>query len=412
MSSTMSTFESKYQNAIQLHQGGKYQEARQIYEELAAEQPHNFELIHLLGLVHYDLENHTACESNLQKAIELNPGFAPAYFNLGRLYDKINKFELALQTLEKAVALQQYFPAAHMVIGHAKDYLGDTAGALIAYDMALSQDPRFEDAFTHKGNTLIHANRLEDALVCATKAASLFPNSAGALTNRGAILSDLKRFDEALKSFDSAIQINPKYSKAHLQRGKTLQEMSLYNEALTSVDLALELDPNLEREVEIRIFLTQQISDWKTLTSDIERLKLLVPNSINPMPTFTFLKTTDSRRLQLNSAKTESSKWPTIRTTTALHVNSKSARLNIGYFSSDFRQHPVAQLFNGILECHDPKRFEISAFSFGPLTGDYHQKRTINAAENFYHVKDHSTLQLINFARSKKLGCGLNCTST
>ena len=45
-------------------------------------------------------------------------------------------------------------------------------------------------------------------------------------------------------------------------------------------------------------------------------------------------------------------------------------KIRIGYFSPDFRVHPVANLTAELYETHDRSKFEVYAFSFGPDTGD------------------------------------------
>ena len=403
MTNTKAEFDAQFQEAVQLHQAGKPTEALPIYEKLAAENPTNYEVLHLLGLAHFDLKNNVECELNLKRAIELNPKFAPALFNLGRHYDKIDKFEQALEYLSKAIALQPFFPAAYVVIGHSKDRLGDLGGALAAYDKALTQDPKFVDALTHKGHTLRGARRFEEALVCETMAVSLAPTSAVVSQNRGVTLCMMERYEQALMNFDTAVQLDPSLATAYFQRCGSLMELFRYKEALVSINLALELDVDLEGGFEQRMKLTHQMSEWSYYEADIEEVVKLVPAATRPMPSFTLLNVSNSRELQLQSAASESTKWAKLLGTTPLQLGREGKRLKIGYFSSDFRQHPIAQLFNGVLESHDTSRFEISAFSLGLNTNDSHYKRAFNAAEHFHYVRNHSTLDLINFARSKKL---------
>ena len=45
-------------------------------------------------------------------------------------------------------------------------------------------------------------------------------------------------------------------------------------------------------------------------------------------------------------------------------------KIRLGYFSGDFRNHPVAFLTAELYELHDRTKFEIHAFSFGPDEND------------------------------------------
>ena len=49
----------------------------------------------------------------------------------------------------------------------------------------------------------------------------------------------------------------------------------------------------------------------------------------------------------------------------------KKNKIHIGYFSADFRIHPVSILLSRILELHNRDEFVIYAYSFGPQKNDY-----------------------------------------
>ena len=62
----------------------------------------------------------------------------------------------------------------------------------------------------------------------------------------------------------------------------------------------------------------------------------------------------------------------------------KHSKIRIGYFSADFKKHPVAALTAGLYELHDRGQFEIHAFSFGPDTKDELNLR-IKAGVDYFH---------------------------
>ena len=43
----------------------------------------------------------------------------------------------------------------------------------------------------------------------------------------------------------------------------------------------------------------------------------------------------------------------------------KNSKINIGYFSADFRDHPVGHLIAKMLETHDKSKYEIYGFYLG-----------------------------------------------
>jgi predicted O-linked N-acetylglucosamine transferase (SPINDLY family) len=74
-------------------------------------------------------------------------------------------------------------------------------------------------------------------------------------------------------------------------------------------------------------------------------------------------------------------------------------RVRLGYFSSDFREHPVAHLIAELFECHDRGRFEITGFSLGPDSGDRVRQRLIGAFDHFVDIKNMSNREAAALAR-------------
>jgi predicted O-linked N-acetylglucosamine transferase (SPINDLY family) len=77
----------------------------------------------------------------------------------------------------------------------------------------------------------------------------------------------------------------------------------------------------------------------------------------------------------------------------------RSGRIRIGYFSSDFREHPVAYLSAGLFECHERAKFEVTAFAFGPEASDVMVSRLSKAFARFIDVRQKSDLEVAALAR-------------
>lgn len=71
-------------------------------------------------------------------------------------------------------------------------------------------------------------------------------------------------------------------------------------------------------------------------------------------------------------------------------------KIRIGYYSFDFRNHPVAHLTARLFEVHDKERFEIYAYSYGPDDSSMVRKRIQGCVDSFVDVKDLSVLETAN----------------
>ena len=82
---------------------------------------------------------------------------------------------------------------------------------------------------------------------------------------------------------------------------------------------------------------------------------------------------------------------------------SKHSKIRIGYFSADFRNHPVSYLTAELYEMHDRNQFEIYAFSFGSDTKDEMNLRIKAGVDYFHDVRTMSDIDVAMLSRSVKL---------
>ncbi|MCP4394708.1 MAG: tetratricopeptide repeat protein [Alphaproteobacteria bacterium] len=68
--------------------------------------------------------------------------------------------------------------------------------------------------------------------------------------------------------------------------------------------------------------------------------------------------------------------------------NLNKDKIRIGYFSADFRKHPVASLVAEHLELHDKNKFELYAYSFCKDDGSYLRQRTKQFFDVFRDMQD------------------------
>ena len=112
----------------------------------------------------------------------------------------------------------------------------------------------------------------------------------------------------------------------------------------------------------------------------------------------------DSPALQHRAARTwAEEKYPANPLLGPIGKRGRHARIRLGYFSGDYRNHPVSMLLAEMLETHDRSRFEVSGFSFGPGAQDGMGRRIEGAFERFFDVRMISDADIVRRARSLEL---------
>jgi tetratricopeptide (TPR) repeat protein len=229
---------------LTLHQQGKFNEAKAIYEKVLAIEINHFDALMFLGTLSAQTKEFTKAVDALTTALKINPNHAVCYSNRGNALKELKRLDEALASYDKAISIKPDFAGAHSNRGNVLTELTHLDEALASYDKAISIKPDYAEAFYNRGNVLTELKRLDEALASYDKAISIKPDYAEAFYNRGNALKVLTRLDEALASYDKAISIKSDYAEAYSNRGNTLKVLKRLDEALASYNKAISIKPD------------------------------------------------------------------------------------------------------------------------------------------------------------------------
>jgi tetratricopeptide (TPR) repeat protein len=137
------------------------------------------------------------------------PGDAQAYYRLAMALDRVEAWQDEKAALEKAVDLQHGFAAAQNQLGYVAARAGDTAQAETYFRQAVVSAPQFAEAESNLGSLLASENRNAEAEQHFQAALAADPSFTDAWINLAATLASTARFDEARKAVATALQIEP-----------------------------------------------------------------------------------------------------------------------------------------------------------------------------------------------------------
>jgi tetratricopeptide (TPR) repeat protein len=168
------------------------------------------------------------------------------------------KEETALALFEEAIQLEPDYALAYYNLGNSLINLGQPAEAMEAYGSAIQCGETDVTALSlvDKGNIFLGWNRNQEALSSFNEAIRLDPQSALAYNGKGIALQELIQYQEALSAFDEAIRLAPQDSSLHFNKGNLLYDRGQYKEAVQEYDIALRLnphDPDISRNRELAL---------------------------------------------------------------------------------------------------------------------------------------------------------------
>ncbi|NOT40498.1 MAG: tetratricopeptide repeat protein [Alphaproteobacteria bacterium] len=196
--------------AVQLLQGGAFEQARGILSDVVARDPDNADALNLLGIALAQAQNFPAAVDAMQRAIAAAPQHSGAHMNFGGVLKRIGRLGEAAVAFDNAAALRPDAPVP---------------------------------ALRQLASVLIDLGRGEEAAACCTRILALVPQDAIALNDRGLAQLDLGRAEAAMADFDAAVGVNPRFAAALGNRGLALMQLGRTDDALAACDTALALEP-------------------------------------------------------------------------------------------------------------------------------------------------------------------------
>jgi tetratricopeptide (TPR) repeat protein len=235
--------QAKLNEAIALHQQGRFEQAITLYSDILKVEPRHFDAIHLLGVIADHMKNHRLAVDLIDQAIAINSSNADAYFNRGNALKELNQLDAAVESYDKAVRLNPRYANAFNNRGVVLQKLSRFAAAAESYGKAVRIKPDYAEAHFNLGVVLQELQRFDEALASYNRVTALKPDFPAAHYNSGIALHGLERFDEALASYDRAIALDPNYAEAHANRGVTLEKLKRFDESVAGYDAAIALKP-------------------------------------------------------------------------------------------------------------------------------------------------------------------------
>jgi predicted O-linked N-acetylglucosamine transferase (SPINDLY family) len=127
--------------------------------------------------------------------------------------------------------------------------------------------------------------------------------------------------------------------------------------------------------------------DWQDFNVKVENLLLQTNENKKSSFCYSLLALTDSPSIQRKSSEIWiNDKHPFNSLFGSILKSRQRDKIKIGYYSPDFREHPVAHLLIELLELHDKNQFELFGFYFGPPDSSKMHKRVSSAFNQFIDV--------------------------
>jgi TolB-like protein len=226
-------------------------------------------------------EGNAEAREKLERAIELDAGFAAAWTFLGWTYmlgaragwDKSPKaaFEQAMSCVEKSLALDRLQPEPHALMGCVRMHQRQYDAAILAGEKAIELGPNIAESYVLLGQTLNYVGRTEEGTALLEKAMRLSPfypdNWLGILANGHRLLG---RSEDAIALDQERLRRNPDNFFSDFRLAALYMELGREELARAHASEALKKNPNLTLR---QIRISEPYRDEKLLEHYLDLLR-------------------------------------------------------------------------------------------------------------------------------------------
>jgi len=241
-------------NAYVNYELGRYAEAEEALEKfrhLVPTDRHN--ILVLLGRIQMAREKYPEAVETFERVVLLKPTAEGIYTSLGKLYYRLENFDLAIERLETA---------------RTRDpprFLSEATELL-------------KSAYARQIDRLIGENRFEDAVSHLDRVLALDPPMAIAFLKRGAVLSGLGTdLSQAETDVITYMSDNPGMTRAHLLLGNIRQQRGKLKQAIEDYERALALDPDIPGAQAVLGALYYKTGSFEGAIDHLQRAATLAP---------------------------------------------------------------------------------------------------------------------------------------
>lgn len=348
--------------------------------------------------------------SPLYKAAKLDPNNPELLTNLVKAQQGAGMFTEAISSYRK---LDRLLPNNAQVLTDmgtalAKSRFYDEAQN--CFNKAIHIQPDYFLVWSNQGNLFAELGLAAEAIASYEKALGYKSDYPETWTNYGNALFDLGRFQEARLAHEQALHLNSEYAEAWSNYGNTLLELKDAGD-YAAYQKAYSLKPDHPYLLGQLFGAATTRCDWKVAQS-LEPLLISQSNMGQKVAhPFALLQTSASIELQKKVASIFVNDRIGLKNTQprmGLSAGTHREKIRIGYFSSDFKDHPVGVLCENLFPFHDRTRFEVYGFFLNASTGDPIEQRIANACDAVFHLHGMGEVAAVNLIRAQNLDLAID----
>ncbi|CAO6130037.1 Spy Predicted O-linked N-acetylglucosamine transferase, SPINDLY family [Candidatus Pelagibacterales bacterium] len=342
-----------------------FDDAKYIIDQLILEQPNNTDFLNILGVIFLETEKYLEAEKIFKSILDFKPNSFEAYYNLGFLNQKLLNFNKALHYYLQANIINKNNYSLLNKIALIYFKIEDVNLSIKFYNQSLKVNNVNVEAYNNLGRIYLdYFGDINLAIHNFSSAIKILPQADYLHRNLGRAYKIAGVFDKAKISLNTSIVLNPKYSEAYWDLGDVHAQLHEYRDAKENLFQALKLDQKFNKNKN-NYKILRAIGSYYMRVRDYNNAVVFFEKSLaikkdysdsysNLLFTYNYLEQSSKNKYikTLNNFSANTRKF-NLDSQVKIIKNSQE-KLNIGFVSGDFVDHPVGYfLEKTLLELKD-----------------------------------------------------------
>ena len=294
--------QEKINTLISLYTDGKIDEAIKTIENLIIDNSDESILYNLLGACKAAQDDIQGALISYNKAIEINPSYFDAYFNLGNTYQQLNQLDKSIDSYKKSINLNPKSPEAYNNLGNIYHQLSMTDEAMIQFQNAVKYGPNLAEAHFNFAFILNFKGRKKDSIEHYEKCIELDPNSIFAHNDLGKIFQEAGKYNLAANYFEKVIELDPSFAEGYNNLGAVLQNLGNLNNAIQCYETSISISPDSRTFNNLGIAL-QEIGKLEEAAKSFHKAIIKNPESADSYHNLSYLTDLSKNEAIINQMK-------------------------------------------------------------------------------------------------------------
>lgn len=243
---SMAAFENYCKAYVEIAKGAPMEVIAGYFLRAIQEDPDYWEAQYNLGVIYYNFDLYDKALQQFQRVIERNPGFYKAHYGKGIIHYIKRQYPLAIEEFERVLQIEPEHDRSYYYLGLVYVRMDSLKKAVNYFDKAIALNSSYPPAYYQKGLTLIRLGRYQKAITTLKKAVKLNPDYYQAHNALGEAYYALNLYEEAIIEFKKAVEIQPRFSRAYFNLGNAYYRQGALAEIVSAFWSLLEIAPELK----------------------------------------------------------------------------------------------------------------------------------------------------------------------